>query len=92
MWGFSKKRFLITLGISVGLWIISVIVQFLFKSDNVQYGFFIFAKSCEVTGYPIARCIPYYDKGQIYFTYVINILSWFFVIHLFWNWFDKRSK
>lgn len=92
MLGFTLKRFLITLGISVFIWVISIMIQFIFKSDNVQYGFFIFAKSCEVTGYPIAKCIPDYDKGQIFLTYFINISFWFFIIHLFWGFFQKRSK
>lgn len=92
MLGFSKKRFLITLGLSVGVWIVSMMVQFFFKGDNINYGFFIFAKSCEVTGYPIARCLPDYDKGAIYLTYFINLFFWFWVIHLFWGWFQKRNN
>ncbi len=90
MWGFSKKRFFITLGLSVVVWLVSIMVQFFLKGDNVKYGFFIFSKSCEVTGYPLARCIPDYDKGQIYLSYLINIFFWFWVIHLLLGkWFKK---
>ena len=92
MVSFSKKRFLITLGLSILVWVVSMVIQQVVKGDNVNYGFFIFAKSCEVTGYPFARCIPDYDKGQIYFTYLINLLSWFFIIHLFWGWVDKSKN
>ena len=91
MWRFSKKRFLVTLGLSVMAWVVSIIVQFLFKADSINYGFFIFAKSCEITGYPLASCIPYYDKQAIYLTYFINLSFWFWVIHLLGNWMDKRS-
>lgn len=85
------KRFFITLGLSVVIWVLSMVFQNLFKAGNIQYGFFIFGKSCEVTGYPLARCIPEYDKGSIYLTYLINIGFWFWVIHLLGKWFDKRK-
>lgn len=91
MWGFSKKRFLITLGLSILIWLMSMVVQSLFR-DNVNYGLFIFAKSCEVTGYPIARCIADYDKGSIYLTYSVNLFFWFWVLHFSWSWFDKRRN
>lgn len=89
MMGFSKKRFFIILGLSVLIWVISMVLQSFFKGDNVNYGFFIFGKSCEVTGYPFARCIPDYDKLAIYLTYLINLFFWFWVIHLLGKWFDK---
>ncbi len=92
MLGFSKKRFLVTLGLSILIWVISMVAQYLFKGDNVNYGFFIFAKSCEVTGYPLARCVPDYDKGQIYLTYLINLVFWFWVLHFGWKWFEKRNN
>lgn len=82
MWGFSKKRFLITLGLSVMVWLVSVVVQFLSQDSNPNYGLFLFAKSCEVTGYPIAKCVPEYDRGLIYLLYLTNIFVWFWVIHL----------
>ncbi len=91
MWGFSKKRFFVTLGISVGVWVISIVIQFTFTTE-VKYGLFIFAKSCELTGYPIAQCISEHNKGLIYLTYFINISFWFWVIHLFWGWFQKRNN
>ncbi len=92
MMGFSKKRFLVTLGLSILLWVISMVAQSLFKGNNVNYGFFIFAKSCEVTGYPLARCVPDYDKGQIYFTYLINLVFWCWVLHFAWKWFEKSNN
>lgn len=91
MGGFSRKRFLVTLGLSVGIWMVSAIIQFLFKKDDFNYGFFIFAKSCEVTGYPFAKCIPEYDKGTLYLNYLVNITFWFWIIHLSWSFFAKRD-
>lgn len=92
MWGFSIKRFFVTLGLSILVWIISMVVQQFFKSDNVNYGLFSFAKSCDVTGYPLAQCISEYDKGRLYFFYLINLSFWFWVIHFFWNIFSKKSN
>lgn len=91
MLGFNKKRFLVTLGLSVVIWVISIVAQFIFNNSDINYGFFTFAKTCEVTGYPFARCIPQYDKSAIYFSYLVNILFWFWIIHLFWNRFTKQK-
>ena len=74
------------------VWVVSMAIQQLFVTNNVSYGLFLFAKSCEVTGYPIARCIPDYDKLQIFTNYALNILFWFWVIHLFWSFFKSRSQ
>ena len=75
MGNFTLKKFLITLGLSIVIWVISMAIQNLF-AQNVNYGFFIFAKSCEVTGYPVAMCIPEYDKAKIYMFYFLNIFIW----------------
>lgn len=90
--GLSKKRFFITLGLSIGVWLISTLVQLVFSQNNVQYGFFIFAKSCEVTGYPVAMCLPEHNKSMIYLIYLLNIFFWFWVIHLFWGFINKSSQ
>lgn len=89
MLGFSKKRFFVTLGLSMLVWGISLVIQQLFSTDNIKYSFFIFAKSCEVTGYPLALCIPDYNRVQIFLTYLLNLTFWFWIIHLFWGWFEK---
>jgi len=86
MWGFSKKRFLVTLGISVVIWLISVIVQAFMEAP--KYISFFTQSKCSATGFPIMDCI----KGiPEVFIYLINIIFWFWVIHLFWGWLEKRK-
>lgn len=90
MFGFSKKRFLITLLVSIVIWFISVLVQF-FTLYKVKFSLFS-GTSCQLTGFPWANCI-YEAPGQIPFWVIdfINILFWFWVIHLFWGWFQKSK-
>lgn len=89
MWGFSKKRFLITLGLSVGVWSVSGVVQLLVQQDNT-FGFFSFGGSCEITGYPIALCISSNDNLRFILISLVNIALWFWLLHFAWNWFEKR--
>lgn len=86
----GKKRFLISLGLGIGVWVVSGIVQALYNRG--AFGSYIFGASCELTGYPIARCIPDYNKGEIFLTYLINILFWFGVVNLLWAVFKKADK
>lgn len=88
MLGFSKKRFVITLGLSILVWIVSIAIQSM-TGEGVKYGFFIFAKSCELTGYPLARCISEYYTSKIVAIYLFNIFFWFWLIHFFWNFFNR---
>lgn len=90
MMGFSKKRFLITLGLSILIWLVSGLAQALLNRG--EFGSYIFGSSCEITGYPLALCIPSYKKFQILGIIFVNILFWFWVIHLFWGWFEKRGN
>lgn len=91
MLGFSKKRFFITLGLSVVIWLGSGILQLLIQQDQT-FGFFSFGGSCEITGYPVALCISSNDNVKFILISLINMVFWFWVIHLFWNWFEKRGK
>lgn len=91
MFKFSKKRFFITLGLSISVWLISGIAQLMLQQDTTL-GFFSFGGSCEITGYPIALCISSNDNGKFVFLALVNITFWFFLIHLFWKWFDKRGN
>lgn len=87
MFGLTKKRFLITLGLSVMVWVFSVVFQALIEAP--RYIAFFTQSSCSATGYPITQCI----KGTPdFFIYLINVLFWFFIIHLFWGWFEKRKS
>lgn len=84
----SMKRFLLTLGLSVVIWIVSGILQAFIQFTN----YFTVFHSCSLTGYPIALCISSNNQVKIVLVSVVNIVLWFWVIHLFWNWFEKRGK
>ena len=88
MFGFSKKRFFVTLGLSVVVWVISNFIQ-LFNANYWPQGFSLLGNSCTVTGYPIALCLSAHEKIKILPVYLANIIIWFWVIHLFWGWFQK---
>lgn len=88
MLGFSWKRFLVTLGISVGAWGISGVVQALIGFSD----YFTIFHSCSLTGYPIALCISSNDQIKVVLVSGVNIVLWFWVIHLFWGWFRRFGK
>ena len=90
MLGFSKKRFFLTLGLSVLVWVISALAQFL-TMYNVRFSLFS-SSSCQITGFPIAKCI-YQSSDQLPFWIIdlANIFFWFWVIHIF-SGFLFRSK
>lgn len=90
MWGFSWKRFLMTLGVSVGVWLISGFVQAL--TNKGEFGSYIFGIGCELSGYPIALCISNNDRIKLFLVIIVNIVLWFWVIHLFWGFFEKRRS
>lgn len=89
MWGFSKKRFLVTLGLSILVWIITTIVQ-----AYVTFAKYMgtFSTGCQATGYPIDVCVipgTYVPPAIII---LINISFWFLVLHFGWKWFGKAQK
>lgn len=85
MFGFSKKRFFITLGLSVLVWGISGVIQALTGFSN----YFTVFHSCSLTGYPIALCLSSNDQYKVILAAFANVIFWFWVIHLFWGWFQK---
>mgnify|MGYP001599512942 FL=1 len=60
MLGFSWKRFFITLGLSVVVWLVGGLIQAL--TNKGEFGSYVFGTGCELTGYPIALCISSNDK------------------------------
>lgn len=92
MWGFSKKRFFITLGLSVGVWVVSMFMQAIFTLDDLTTNFSLLGSSCEVTGYPIALCLDKNKMGIVVLIYLINIGIWFWIIHFLWGLFSKRGQ
>lgn len=90
MLGFSKKRFFITLGLSILIWLISGFVQvFLNKGE---FGSYVFGTGCELTGYPVALCVSENDKFKFFLVLLLNIILWFWVLHFGWKWFEKRNN
>lgn len=73
MWTFSKKRFFLTLGLSIIIWIISNFIQLL---DNNYWsgGFSLLGNLCTLTGYPIALCLSHHKILKILGVYILNIL------------------
>lgn len=88
MFGFSKKRFFITLGLSVVVWGASGVLQGLLGFSN----YFTVFHSCSLTGYPIALCVSSNDQAKVILVSVVNIILWFWVMHFIWGWFEKRRS
>lgn len=87
----SKKGFFLILGLSVGIWFISILIQSYteaFISGKVGYSFF--GSSCYPTGYPFAKCVNEFENP--FGLYLINIIFWFIVIWLIWKVIFKRVK
>lgn len=89
MFNFSYKRIFITLGLSIVVWLVSAIIQ----------GYLTFAKylgtfstGCQVTGYPIDICTLAGSEVPALLVIMINILFWFWIIHLFWRLFEKKQS
>lgn len=83
---FSKKRFFITLGLSVGVWFLSGFIQALTGFSDY---FTVFHK-CSLTGYPIALCVPSNDQMKTVLISGINVFIWFLIIHFIGGLFSKR--
>lgn len=81
------KRFCITLGLSILIWLISGLFQALLNKG--EFGAYLFGTGCELTGYPLAMCISSNQTIKILVTYFINISFWFLVLHFSWKWFNK---
>lgn len=91
MWDLSWKKILVTLGLSIAIWFLSVFVQF-FTFFKVKFTLFS-SSSCQLTGFPIADCI-YESPDQMPYWVIdlINIFFWFWIIHFFWGWFNKNKS
>lgn len=89
MLGFTKKRFFVTLGLSVAVWLITAIFQ--------AFGTFgkyvsMFSSGCQVTGYPVDVCMIEGPNIPPIVVIIVNILFWFWGIHFFWSFFKGRSE
>jgi len=87
MLGFSKKRFLVTLGLSILIWLVSGVIQAMVGFSD----YFKISHACSLTGYPIALCISNNNLAKVNLISLVNITIWFWVLHFAWKWFEKRS-
>jgi len=87
---FSRKRFFITLGLSVVVWLISAFIQ-LTSSDGWP-GFNLLGSSCGVTGYPFAFCLSEAQTLQLFLVYLLNIIFWFWIIHFFTGLLNRQKN
>ncbi len=86
MFGFSRKRFLITLGVSVVVWYGSVLVQGI-TGYKAPFNALFSGSICKVTGFPISLCL--YGRW-VWLVNIINITFWFLILHFLWKWFENR--
>lgn len=92
MLGFSKKRFLVTLGLSGVIWYVTVIIQGI-TGYNAPFNLLSSGSSCQITGFPIAQCI-YVSSGKssVWMINLLNILLWFWFVHLFSSFLFRPKK
>lgn len=83
--GFTKKRFFITLGLSILVWYGSVVAQGI-SGYNAPFNILFSGSICKVTGFPVVACLY---GGSVWLVNIINISFWFWVLHFTWHWFDK---
>lgn len=91
MLGLSKKEFFIILGLSVGVWVITIPVQ-IFTGADIKYDL-LSGNGCQLTGYPIAKCIyPNETSIPFWMWHALNVIVWFLVLNLLWRIFKKRKS
>lgn len=84
----KMKKFWIILGISILIWVISIVIQGI-TLYKVKLNLFS-GSICEITGFPLADCI--YSTLMASIIQLANITFWFWVIKLLWWGFNKARK
>jgi hypothetical protein len=75
-----KKKELIIIGlISVGLWFISGIIQFLYRYNPTGIS------ACNLTGYPISDCYSSFERVNWLTTVAFNIAVWYGLTLVIWK-------
>lgn len=88
MIGFSKKRLLITLVLSIVVWLVTAVVQ-AYSTFAKYIG--TFSSGCQITGYPLDLCEMSQDVPAL-IVILTNIAFWFLIINLFFGWFSKTKS
>ncbi|OGG31315.1 hypothetical protein A3A63_04175 [Candidatus Gottesmanbacteria bacterium RIFCSPLOWO2_01_FULL_46_9] len=79
----TKKSFVVILILSVIIWIVSGIIQFMISFNPYS--------SCALTGFPMASCLNSASKLRIICIYIFNIVFWFLVIWCIWKVLKKKK-
>lgn len=87
MFKFSKSKLLITIGLSILIWVVTVVIQAI--NDAPRYVALFTKSECFATGYPISSCLK--GTPEI-FIYIINIFFWFLVINFIWGFFKHLKS
>lgn len=82
--GFSKKRFLVTLGLSVVIVIFTSFLTQLYDHEDWELNW-LSLSSCAITGYPIKACLYSPRQGLLISIFLVNIAFWFLVINLLYS-------
>lgn len=84
MWGFSKKRFLVTVTLSLIIFFISAFIQ-IYDFEDWKLRGFLNLSSCSGTGYPIKVCLYNSTPGLLISISLINIIFWFLIISFLYS-------
>lgn len=84
MLGISKKRFLVTLVLSIFIFFFSVFIQ-IYDFEDWKLEGFLNLSSCSQTGYPIKICLYNSSQGLVFSIGLINIAFWFLVINFLYS-------
>ncbi|KKS70868.1 MAG: hypothetical protein UV41_C0011G0030 [Candidatus Daviesbacteria bacterium GW2011_GWA2_42_7] len=78
-----------TLGLSVVVWVVTVILQ-AYSTFARYVG--AFSSGCQITGYPVDLCELPTSSVPAVIIIVVNISFWFLVINLIFGWFSKPDS
>lgn len=84
MWGFSKKRFFVTLGLSILIVLLTSFLTQLYDREDWKLNW-LSLSSCAITGYPIKACLYNPGQGLLISIGLINIAFWFLIINLLYS-------
>src|SRR3989338_4135160 len=84
--GFSKKRFFVTLGLSLIIFFFTAYIQ-IYDFEDWKLNL-LSLSSCSTTGYPVKVCLYNHTQGLLIAIYLINIAFWFLTINFLY--FFKR--
>lgn len=82
--GFSRKRFLVTLGLSILIVLSTSYFGQLYDREDWKLNW-LSLSSCAITGYPLKICLYSPRQGLLISILLINIAFWFLVINFLYS-------